>query len=97
MLDLLLVVATLPLPLLRLVFVLVVVPRAVNVLSPRTMLVLDLVLHGLRALGDEVQMLPAPVAHARVPLSVLSVRVHVLEPLVEQREILLAQHIKLLI
>jgi hypothetical protein len=60
-------------------------------------LVLGLDLHGFRALGDEVSMLPASVAHARAPPSVLPVRLHALEPPAQQREILLAQHVELLI
>jgi hypothetical protein len=60
-------------------------------------LVLGLDLHGLRALGDEVPVLPPPVAHARAPSSVLLVCVHALEPPTQQREVLLTQHVKLLI
>jgi hypothetical protein len=60
-------------------------------------LVLGLALHGLRALDDEVPMLPALVAHARAPPRVLPVRLHAFEPLTHQRKVLLAQHVKLLI
>jgi hypothetical protein len=48
-------------------------------------------------LGDEVPMLPAPVAHAWVPLSVLLVRVHALESPAQQREIFVVENVKLLI
>jgi hypothetical protein len=58
------VTTTLPWPLLGLVLALVVVPLAVLVVGPRTVLVLGLDLHGFRALGDEVPVLPALVAHA---------------------------------
>jgi hypothetical protein len=44
-----------------------------------------------------VPMLPAPVAHARAPLSVLPICVHALELPAQQREVLLAQHVELLI
>jgi hypothetical protein len=54
---LLLVTTTLPWPPLRLVLALVVVPRAVLVVGPRTVLVLWLDLHGLRAISNKVPML----------------------------------------
>jgi hypothetical protein len=60
-------------------------------------LVLRLDLHGFQSLDDEVPMLPTPIAHAQAPPSVLPVCVHALEPPAQQREILFAQHVKLLI
>jgi hypothetical protein len=69
----------------------------VLVVDPRTVLVLGLDLHGLQALSDKVLVLPALVAHARAPPSVLSVRVHALELPTQQCEIFLTQHIELLI
>jgi hypothetical protein len=74
------VAATLPRPSLGLVLALVVIPRVVLVLGPWMVLVLDLVLHFLWALDDEVPVLPTLVAHARAPMSVLPVHVHALEP-----------------
>jgi hypothetical protein len=69
----------------------------VLVVGPRTVLVLALNLHGLQALSDKVPVLHSPIAHARAHPRVLSVRVHALEPPAQQHEILLAQHVKLLI
>jgi hypothetical protein len=60
-------------------------------------LVLRLDLHGFWALGDEVFELPTPVSHAQAPPSVLPVLVHALDPSAQQREVLLTQHIELLI
>jgi hypothetical protein len=62
-----------------------------------TVLVLGLDLHGFWALGDEVPVLPALVAHAQAPPSILPIRVHALESPAQQREVLLAQHVELLI
>jgi hypothetical protein len=53
-------------------------------------LVSGLEFQGFWALGDEVPVLPAPVAHARAPPSVISVRVHALEPPAQQCKVLLA-------
>jgi hypothetical protein len=50
------------------------------VVGPRTTLVLGLDLNGIQALSDELPVLPAPVAHARAPPSVVPIRVHALEP-----------------
>jgi hypothetical protein len=61
---LLLVTTTLPWPPLGLVLALVVVPQVVLVVGPRTVVVLELDLHGFWALGDEVHVLLALVAHA---------------------------------
>jgi hypothetical protein len=69
----------------------------VLVVDPHKVLVLELDLHGFRAPGDEVPVLHALVAHARAPPRVLSVCVHMLELSAQQREVLLAQHFKLLI
>jgi hypothetical protein len=67
-----------------------VVPQVVLVVGPRTVLVLGLALHGLRALNDKVLVLPASLAHARAPSSVLPVCVHALQPPAQQCEIFLA-------
>jgi hypothetical protein len=69
----------------------------VLVVGPQTVLVLGLDLHDFRALGDEMPVLPALVAQARVPPSVLPVRVHALEPPAQQHEVLLTEHVKILI
>jgi hypothetical protein len=69
----------------------------VLVVGPQIVLVLGLDLHGFLTLSDKVPVLAEPVPHARTPLSVLSVRVHALEPLPQQCEILLAQHLEFLI
>jgi hypothetical protein len=50
-----------------------------------------------QALNDKVLVLPAPVAHDRAPPSILPVRVQALKPLAQQREIILAQLVELLI
>jgi hypothetical protein len=60
-------------------------------------LVLGLDLYGLPAISDKVPMLPAPVAHAQAPPSVLLILVQALEPPTLQCEIILTQHIELLI
>jgi hypothetical protein len=61
----------------------------VIVVGLRAVLVFGLDLHGLRGLSDQVPVLPASVAHARAPPSVLQVRVHALEPPTQQCEVLL--------
>jgi hypothetical protein len=60
-------------------------------------LVLVLNLHGFPALSNEVPMLSALVGHARASSSVLLVRVHALGLPAQQCEVLLAQHVELLI
>jgi hypothetical protein len=81
---------TLPSPSLRLVPAFVVIPRVVLVVGPWMVLVLELNLHGLRALSDEVPMLSASVAHARAPPNIILVHLHALESPAQQCEVLLA-------
>jgi hypothetical protein len=95
--TLLLVTTTLPWPPLGLVLSLEVIPRVVLVVGPWTMLVLGLDFHVLWELSDKMSMLPAMIAHARGPLSVLPIHVHALKPLTQQYEIFLIYHIELLI
>jgi hypothetical protein len=60
------------------------------VVGPRMVLVLGFDLHCLWALSDKVLVLPALVADARAPPSILVVRVHALELPAQQCKILLA-------
>jgi hypothetical protein len=80
-----------------LVLVLVIAPRSVLVILTRPVLVVVLVLHLLRAVGDEVSRLATLKARPCYPPCAHSVLVQPLEPPSQLRQLVLSKYIKLLI